>query len=191
MISINNNLYDIQELGIKKIFDEDIKNTNKDIFISRKDLNYFELGIVIKTIEDINILLKEYNNGNSIYILSDKIKNKYTFLSNKLLQDDNPFIVNSLIINNIIFNVNNLIIVNKNNHTIHNLSINDIKNIILHINNGKLNKNNCDCGLCNCKLLDISERHNYFMISIYDIITLTFSNIDLNKSLFLYYSNIF
>ena len=166
MISIYNKIYNIEDLGIKY-------NTNNNIHIEKVNINN-----IIK-INSINEFKDAYYNKHSIYYLN-KEDNYYYFLIYNYLNDE-PIIINSVKINGMLFNINNLCIIDKSNNCIIDFDIKVIKDYI----DNKSNYNNDKLHYYIIDKNDNNTHYSNFMININDINDFSVSGFNLSNNIIL------
>jgi len=175
MISIYNKIYNIEELGYKL-------NSQNNIHIEKLTPNNISKFNSIDDFKDI------FYNKHSIYYLN-KEDNYYYFLIYNYLNDE-PILINSVKINGILFNINNLCIIDKSNNCVIDFDVKVIKDYIDNKHNyNNLNKNDDnDDNKLKYYIIDKNNNDTHytnFMIDINDINDFSVSGFNLSNNIIL------
>lgn len=172
MISIYNKIFNLEDLGFKC-------NSSNNIHIEKLNSNN------INKINSIDDFKNAFYNKHSIYYLN-KEDNYYYFLIYNFLNEE-PIIINSVKINCMLFNINNLCIIDKSNNCIIDFDIKVIKDYIDNKHNYKDDNNN-DENKLNYYIIDKNNNdmhYSNFMIDINDINEFSVSGFNLSDNIIL------
>ena len=173
MINILNKEYNLNDIGIKNNI---IDDNNDLIYVYLEDLN--EIDNNINNYEDYKYA---YKNGKSIYYYN-KEENKYKFLQfNFFKYNIDPLNLKSIIINDILFNYNDLsILYYKNNiftkEKINFIHLNNINKYLFDKYNNNLNNKEIYI------IDDTNTNYTKFIININKIKRIYYSNINLTEN---------
>jgi len=164
MISIYNKIFYLEDLGVKY-------NTSNNIHFEKLHSNN------INKFNSIDDFKDAFYNKHSIYYLN-KEDNYYYFLIYNYLNEE-PIIINSVKINGMLFNINNIFILDKSNNCIIDFDIKVIKDYID-------NKQKYNDSKLNYYIIDKNNNHyTNFMIDINDIKDFSVSSFNLSNNIIL------